>query len=584
MSEPMHRIKYTKLTKEQIDQRLIATAAGPTCASEYSDVLAGKSIKIVTDNGPVLSYAFKGKNKLTISEDGGVPVESGYGALALKQAVFFSHMVPKTQKGYNVVIDLKNNLATVFEVWFSGYQDDNREVQRQMYYGYVEVAGKEAPKERHHLTNRIEGKAFHWTQDNGIETLEFYSSVIFSSFVELTRHSNELMFCGPSDFIMTDENMYIYDRVECVMSGILTMYLLDLFSLKQIGVRLGFNEKDALEYYMFRGDGEILGQGATFEPFRDRGEKIVMGPNRPPMTGKGQRPVYRPLLTNPPMTEQEVYEACQKSTRIFSGGMGAVPSGTAGSQMAGNKLPPSDFLVGKELTLRYDNGGPVWNYRFDGPEKLRWRREGEGQWHEEVYEALEPAEDLIFFAHIHSGTRPSECVEIALDFQDGLTTCVHAKLGTPYMANEVSREIFFGIIEMKGLEAPRYWRHTFTNELVGRSFTWNYSDAMNSMHVYSTPQSYSWSIFMDNGTLGMMWSSPCHYVKLRDYAYLFEWMEEACNGHHSTIVINTRTMRECGFGYGVSKNGLSLSDVGAYARNAGFYDVKRFMGPRVKGA
>ena len=584
MSEPMHRIKYTKLTKEQIDQKLIATAAGPACASEYSDVLAGKSLKIVSDNGPVLSYAFKSKNRLTIAEDAGVPVESGYGALTLQQVVFFSHMVPKTQKGYNVVVDLKSNLATVFEVWFSGYKEDNREVQRQMYYGYVEVAGKEAPKERHHLTNRIEGKAFHWTQDNGIETLEFYPSVIFSSFIELTRHSNELAFCGPSDFIMINENMYIYDRTECVMSGIMTMYVLDLFSLKQIGVRLGFDEKDTLEYYMFRGTGEILGQLATFEPFRDHGEKIVMGPNRPPMTGKGQRPVYRPLLTNPPMTEQEVYEAAQKSTRIFGGGSGAVPSGTAGSGMAGNRLPLSDFLVGKELTLRYDNGGPVWNYRFDDLKKLRWRREGEGQWHEEIYEAFEPAEELILFAHIHSGTRPNECVEIALDFRNGLTTCVSAKLGTAYMANEVSRDIIFGIIEMKGLEAPRYWRHTFTDDLVGRAFTWNYSDAMSSMHVYSTPQSYSWTIFTDNGTMGMMWSSPCHYVKLRDYAYLFEWMEEACNGHHSTIVINTRTMRECGFGFGVGKNGLSLSDVGAYARNAGFLNVKRFMGPKGKGA
>jgi hypothetical protein len=574
MSEPMHRIKYTKLTKEQIDQKLSPTAAGPACASQYSDVLAGKSLKIVTDDGPVLSYAFKSKNRLTLAEDAGVPVESGYGALTLQQVVFISHMVPGTQKGYNVAVDLKSNLATVFEVWFSGYEDDNREVQRQMYYGYVEVAGKEAPKERHHLSNRLEGKAFHWTQDRGIETLEFYPSVIFSSFIELTRHSNELAFCGPSDFIMINENMYVYDRVECVMSGILTMYVLDLFSLKQIGVRLGFDEKDTLEYYMFRGTGEILGQVATFEPFRDHGEKIVMGPNRPPMTGKGQRPVYRPLLTNPPMTEQEVNEAVQKSTRILAGG----------NEMAGNKLPSSDYLVGKELTVRYDGGGPVWNYRFDELKKLRWRRDGERQWHEEVYEAFEPAEGLIVFAHIHSGTKPNECVSIVLDFGDGLTTCVSAKLGTEYMANEVSREIRFGIIEMKGLKAPRYWRHTFTDKLVGHAFTWNYSDTMSSMHVYSTPQSYSWTIFMDNGTLGMMWSSPCHYVKLRDYAYLFEWMEEACNGHHSTIVINTRTMRECGFGYGVGKNGLSLSSVGAYARHAGFFDLKRFLGPKVNEA
>jgi len=68
----------------------------------------------------VLSYSFKSKNKLSLAEGNGAPVESGYGALTLKQAVFFSHMVPRTRRGYNVAVDLKNNLATVFEVWFSG--------------------------------------------------------------------------------------------------------------------------------------------------------------------------------------------------------------------------------------------------------------------------------------------------------------------------------------------------------------------------------------------------------------------------------------------------------------------------------
>jgi hypothetical protein len=78
MNEPMHRFKYTKLTKEQIVQKLKSTADGPKCASELSDVLAGKSLKIVTDNGPVLNYAFKDKRKLTLAEGNGSPVESGY--------------------------------------------------------------------------------------------------------------------------------------------------------------------------------------------------------------------------------------------------------------------------------------------------------------------------------------------------------------------------------------------------------------------------------------------------------------------------------------------------------------------------
>jgi hypothetical protein len=58
MNEPMHRYKYTKLTKDQIEKKLARTASGPTSASPLSDALAGKSFKIVTDNGPVLKYSF----------------------------------------------------------------------------------------------------------------------------------------------------------------------------------------------------------------------------------------------------------------------------------------------------------------------------------------------------------------------------------------------------------------------------------------------------------------------------------------------------------------------------------------------
>jgi hypothetical protein len=575
--EQMHRIKYTKLTNEQIDQKLAAKSAGPACASEYSDALAGKSLKIVTDNGPVLNYSFKDKRKLTIAEGSVAPIESGYGALAMKQVVFFSHMMPRARRGYNVFVDLKTNLATVFEVWFCGGKEstglvlDDREVQRQIYYGYVDAPGKEAPKARHTLTNRIEGKAFHWTQDTGIETLEFYPSVVSSSFVELTRFGGELTFCGPSDYIKLNDHLYIYDRTECEMSGIMTLYALDLLTAKQVGMRLGFTEKDDLEYYIFKGNGEIVGQLAIFEPFRDHGEKISLGPSRPQTSQKRERPVYRPFRENQPMAEEEVYKTVQKNARIFPGG----------DAMAGNKMPPTDYLAGKEFTLRYDNGGPVWNYIFDDMKKLRWRREGETQWHEEVYEAFEPDDDLIFFAHLHSGTRPVECVQIVLDFANGLTSCVNSKLGSKYMANEVSFNFIFGVMEMRGLEPPTYWRHSFTDELVGHAYTWNYNDSLSSMHVYSTPHSYSWTIFMESGAMGMQWSSHSEYAKIREGVYLFSWVEEACNGGQGTILINTKTMHDAGFSFGGGKNGLNLGTMGAYARHAGYFDIKRFFGPKV---
>ena len=119
LNEPMHRYKYTKLTKEQIDKKLAVTVLGPKCASELSGILDGKSLKIITKDGPVLEYSFKGKDKLTLVEDGGKKVKCGYGALTLNQMVFFSHMIPDTQRGFNVYVDLDTNLVTVIEVWLS---------------------------------------------------------------------------------------------------------------------------------------------------------------------------------------------------------------------------------------------------------------------------------------------------------------------------------------------------------------------------------------------------------------------------------------------------------------------------------
>ena len=144
-----------------------------------------------------------------------------------------------------------------------------------------------APTARHGITNRIEGKGFYWKQDNGIETIEYYPSVMFSNFVELTRFGGELSFCGPSDYIKIDDDLYIYSRVEAEFSGTMTTYVLDVNRAEQVGVRLGFDDTDTLEYYVFKGRGEWVGQIAQFEPFGDVGTTIALG-NRNVPTAKGR--------------------------------------------------------------------------------------------------------------------------------------------------------------------------------------------------------------------------------------------------------------------------------------------------------
>ena len=308
MNIPMHRFKYTKLTKSQIGEKLKAIAeSGPVCRSEFTDELSGKSIRIITDDGPVFEYSFRDKKNLSVKVDANTFTGS-YGALTLKNIIFFSHMILSEQRGYNVFVDQDTNLVTIIEVWFSSGRKertmggkeiiiDDREVQRHIYYGYVEKKGQTAPETRHHLTNRIEGKGMYWLQDTGIETLELYSSVVSTNFVELTRLMDELGYCSPSDYVLVNDNIFIYNRTECEFSGIFTSYVVDLFTRTQVGVRLGFNEKDELEYYMFRGEGEIVGELTPLGPF----EKIGNEPMFAPATGtprtpvKGQRMAYRPV-------------------------------------------------------------------------------------------------------------------------------------------------------------------------------------------------------------------------------------------------------------------------------------------------
>jgi hypothetical protein len=74
-TEQMHRIKYTKLTPEQILTRLSASN-GPVSASPLSDVLAGKSLRIVLDGAPALSYRFTGNDRLSVAEGDAAAVQA----------------------------------------------------------------------------------------------------------------------------------------------------------------------------------------------------------------------------------------------------------------------------------------------------------------------------------------------------------------------------------------------------------------------------------------------------------------------------------------------------------------------------
>lgn len=560
---PLFRYPYTELTKDQVAAKLAAAARGGPGhkgALDGAD-LAGKTLRFVSEGGPEFSWAFGPNNRVVHADK-----SAGYGALDLEHVTLIAHLVPDSTRAFAIVWDRRSNAATVFELWFGdGPAPEAREINRAVWHGYMDTgAGK--PAELHHPTLRCEGRALAWTEDTGARTLEYYCSVTYTHWVERDRLSEGRGYSAPADYVFLTEDLYAFARVEAEFSGLLHMYVYDANRLTSVGLRLGFDGLDNLEYYMFRGTAEWLGQNARFEALGDfSAEPLKIADGR-----KGERRIYRPLATMDKMTPAEVDAVIAAgNVHVFD----------RESPMAGNGTAKSAALAGRDFTIEYD-GGPRMDYRVKGAETLDWRKDG-GNWTEARYNAWEVMPGAFIFGHLLAGERNHDGHIVVADFAAGLATNFHGFLNTPYFANEAGAETLFGKLIGQGIPDPGRKRHERTRDLLGRAFTWEYSPGLNSMHLYSTPNTTSWIIPTPDGHFATEWSGSGDFVKIRDQLYFARWQEEACNGTLGTILINMRTMHDAGIGYHMGKQGgLSMSNVGAPARHAGKIDVDRFFGPK----
>ena len=554
---PLFRYPYTDLSDAQITAKLApAAAAGPGSKARFED-LAGTTLKVATDGG-MLAWQFGPGMKLTFEGK-----QARYGALALGPVVLIAHLVPGTKKAYEVAWNRDDGLVTVFELWFGGGPAPRpRELNRAVWHGHAQTGA--APKDRHKATLRLEGRAFAWKEDTGNRTVEYYPSSTYSHWVELDRLKDFRGYSAPTDYIQLTEEMYAVARIEAEFSGLLHMYVTDVNRLQQAGLRFGFNGADELEFYMFHGTGEWLGQIARFEKLGD----FSADPLPIPDAKKGERRVYRPLATMDKMTRAEV------DALVASGNVHVFDKPSA---MAGNGTAPSAALAGKVFAIEYD-GGPKMEYRFTGPDTLQWRKDGRGDFRPARYNAWQMMPGAFIFGHLLEGEPNHDGHIVVADFANGMATNYHGYLNTPYFANEAGAETLFGRIVGEGVPNPGTRRHERTRDMLGRAFTWEYSPGLNSMHLYSTPYTTSWIIPTADGHFATEWSGSGDFVKIRDQLYFGRWQEEACNGTLGTVLINMRTMHDAGIGYHCGKQGgLSLSAVGAPSRHAGKFDVERFF-------
>ncbi len=586
--------QYNPMTTEEVNAKVEAQrkAVGESCTR-----LAGKSFKAMLDGEfapKQLNYKFLDADTLEFTENGET-FTAPYTAISYGKIVLFTHLVPGTTRGWHVVLDVMTKAITVFETWFgitvpvgmdmSGknppmyYRDIPREIQREYYFGWADFSDNEKPAKLHTNTNRLEGRGLHWDFSTGYEILTFFPSLCSSTVVELGKKMGGITMTNGSDYIRIDDEYYIFTRWEVEFGGKMWLEVLNFYDNRAVGMEFGFNEDDSLVYSTHTAKLEITGDAAHLEGIYDLGDK-----ERPMArsNAKGSRYAYRPMDIDPPMSHEEALRHAAESQRIFEvDGPNIMASK--------NNLPFSEFLVGKQFKIKLDNekhaiapwtgkDGTVFEYDVLTNRKLRWRESG-GEWQEEKYICYEPARDIYFFSHMITGDPDYANLTQAIDFSTGLATTIRAQIGNWHSEWEIGSQVKFGVLEYGDIVPPFAHRHHFTDDLVGKCYSWTYSEKMSSIHVYSSPASYSWTIFSGNNSGGATWSSPCYYIKLRDDAYIFEWVEENCNGMQGLVVINPRILHDGGFFFGVGRNGLSLNITGAFGRDLGSFNIKKYFSP-----
>jgi hypothetical protein len=268
--------------------------------------------------------------------------------------------------------------------------------------------------------------------------------------------------------------------------------------------------------------------------------------------------IYRSGMLTKEMTEQEVADLVAKSNDYYEG------------DLKGRRPDFTGKLAGKSMILRFDNNGPSFKHTFIDDHKLSWSQDG-AEAHEEYYEAFEIDDQVFLIAYLRKGSRPAISITCVIDLKMSLSTMIHAAMGDSQSPRNVNQTIWHGVAEHDGVPVPYAWRHHPTRELVGRSFGWSYRDDMASQHIIGTPHSISWVILTGPGT-GLVGSAPCKYFKITDHVYLYTWVESRGSGQHGVVLVNLKTMHDCGTFYGVNHN----QRFEFYTYGARGYDMGRY--------
>jgi hypothetical protein len=529
---------------------------------EYTE-LTPEQVKNAVDAAPLAPATEPGKGYTLLLDDSTtLVVPQNAESRRLNDLTLNVWRKENTLTFFVAVVDERTQAATVFETWLCGDGSmfaavPPREVQR--YISTACISGNPMPEHRHQPTRRLEGKVIEWSDEVVIFGSPTYSSCIPEGSLQT--------FCYPSDYYELDGRHWLYSRVEVEFSGGFRLDVIDLYTMKKIGVKFGLDNKDTFYFQPYADAGKIRGQLAAYHPFgasNQRGINAIPDSVTSLMRSypKGVRYLYRPLQMTHPMTLEEVAEVASR-TKAWKGAFDY-----PGKEK--KMMEHSRILDNRKFTIQFDNG-TSWDYEIGEHFNMRFREGGTDNWKSERYDAFEADDGLVFFTHVTDNDRPIDALQHVIDLKNGLASCIRSTFDNRAYPRNPRQQWLFGIVKADGI-TPSKARHHFTDELLGHSYTWEYSDDISSQHVYTTTESFTYAILSSSTGATVMGSFPCRYVKIRDGVYFLSWVEIRSQGIQGVLLFNTKTMHDCGTCHGMTHDQtFEFNTFGAESRSAGRY-------------
>ena len=233
------------------------------------------------------------------------------------------------------------------------------------------------------------------------------------------------------------------------------------------------------------------------------------------------------------------------------------PAKYSRSTLGGPFTPPdSEDLNGRTLVFRGE--GKVFRFEVASANKMLFSEDG-GEV-KECYCNIKTLDHEIYLINqLIPGYAMSRQVTLVADMKTGYATVCDAHLGTENSNIDVGREFIFGRLD--GEYAPGE-PHCFTDELVGKAMSWDYGTVpMRITHMYTSNLFYTYCAQTQYGA--WMATNPADYVKLRDNIYIFSFVEERQHGLQALFVIDFNRCHDMGCFYGVGRDHLTSTCVGA---------------------